>query len=581
MEGQKTSNMIRKFMQWSQRMCNDNDETGSQSRPDGFTSESRILDIQSAKTAALIQQAERLCTAEKARNNAVLERMGLCSQDVTHPSPQPPRTPKSSSQGRRRLIPLRDVPHLKVEHLKRNHKSPEYLDVEEDDSFWDDVLLGSQIAAQQTTQKADRGSSPTASISVVSSLSSVDTHTPSDLRAISLMGSPVEVTLLSPTPPPPRVAPITRRRVSRLPVFSSASGQSSKKKVEAIVENLERFQLGSIPSPRPPAAARKTTAVEPKMSKMEPLAPTPPTVPQNKKRGTRRGTILRPAKAANGAAPTPPTVPQNKKRGTRRGTILRPAKAANGAVKKTTGDRSLQTGKDKKDDLQPLSNPVESLSLSFRLLSSDDWMKKTEGMKIIQALARYNPDILTPKLHEVCLALIEEVNNLRSVVSCAAMNTLGDMYRHLQKTMDPEAERTGRALLLKLASTTNAFIHQQVNLALDAMVENCSHGRNVTTLVNTGLSHRCVAVRGSMAQHLHQVAESCGSAHILTAGRCFTERFLIAVSKMLVDGAPEVRHPGQMILQKLALHKDFMDTWARTIPEKDRRPLDRILKAKK
>ncbi|KAM7374291.1 hypothetical protein PAMP_006959 [Pampus punctatissimus] len=559
MEGQKTSNMIRKFMQWSQRMCNDNDETGSQSRPDGFTSESRILDIQSAKTAALIQQAERLCTAEKARNNAVLERMGLCSQDVTHPSPQPPRTPKSSSQGRRRLIPLRDVPHLKVEHLKRNHKSPEYLDVEEDDSFWDDVLLGSQIAAQQAAQKADRGSSPTASISVVSSLSSVDTHTPSDLRAISLMGSPVEVTLLSPTPPP-RVAPITRRRVSRLPVFSSASDnqrnelglQSAKKKVEAIVENLERFQLGSIPSPRPPAAARKTTAVEPKMSKMEPLAPTPPTVPQNKKRGTRRGTILRPAKAANGAA-----------------------------VKKTTGDRSLQTGKDKNDDLQPLSNPVESLSLSFRLLSSDDWMKKTEGMKIIQALARYNPDILTPKLHEVCLALIEEVNNLRSVVSCAAMNTLGDMYRHLQKTMDPEAERTGRALLLKLASTTNAFIHQQVNLALDAMVENCSHGRNVTTLVNTGLSHRCVAVRGSMAQHLHQVAESCGSAHILTAGRCFTERFLIAVSKMLVDGAPEVRHPGQMILQKLALHKDFMDTWARTIPEKDRRPLDRILKAKK
>ncbi|KAM7397884.1 hypothetical protein PAMA_005968 [Pampus argenteus] len=39
---------------------------------------------------------------------------------------------------------------------------------------------------------------------------------------------------------------------------------------------------------------------------------------------------------------------------------------------KTAGDRSLQTGKDKKDELQPLSNPVESLSLSFRLLSSDD-----------------------------------------------------------------------------------------------------------------------------------------------------------------------------------------------------------------
>ncbi|KAM7394985.1 hypothetical protein PAMA_006635 [Pampus argenteus] len=506
--------MFRNFMKWTQGMSNDNDQTGSQIRPDG------CLDIQTAKTAALIQHAERLCTLEKARNNAVLERMGLCRQDVTYPSPQPPRTSKSSRPSR--LDPLGDASHLNIEHLKGNHKSPEYLDVEEDDFFWDEVLLCSQIAAQQAAQKADRDSSPTASISVVSSLSSVDTHTPSDLRDISLMGSPVEVTLLSPTPPPPRVNPITRRRVSRLPVFSSAS-----------------------------AAARKITAVEPKTSKIEPLAPIPPTVPQNKKRGTRRGTVLHPAKAANGAG------------------------------MKTTGDRSLQTGKAKKDELQPLSKPAESLSLSFRLLSSDDWMKKTEGLKIIQALARYNPDILTPKLHEVCLALIEEVNNLRSVVSCAAINTLSDMYLHLQKTMDPEVERTGRTLLLKLASTTNAFVHQQVNLALDAMVENCSHGRNVTTLVSTGLSHRCVAVRGSMALHLHQVAERCGSAHILTAGRCFTERFLIAVSKMLEDGAPEVRHPGQMILQELALHKDFMDTWAKTIPEKDRRPLDKILKAKK
>ena len=54
-------------------------------------------------------------------------------------------------------------------------------------------------------------------------------------------------------------------------------------------------------------------------------------------------------------------------------------------------------------------------------------------------------------------------------------------------------------------------------------------------------SHRCVAVRGSMAQHLHQVADSCGAAHIFTAGRFFTERFLSAVSKMSVDAAPEVR----------------------------------------
>ena len=67
------------------------------------------------------------------------------------------------------------------------------------------------------------------------------------------------------------------------------------------------------------------------------------------------------------------------------------------------------------------------------------------------------------------------------------MNILADLYLHLQKTMDPEVEGTGRALLLKLAQTTNAFIHQQANLALDAMVENCSYGRIVRALFNAGL----------------------------------------------------------------------------------------------
>ncbi len=115
-----------------------------------------------------------------------------------------------------------------------------------------------------------------------------------------------------------------------------------------------------------------------------------------------------------------------------------------------------------------------------------------------------------------------------------------------------------------------------------------------------------------MAQHLRLLADSLGAAHIMSAGRSFTERFLIAVSKMSVDGAPEVRwvikflhnlvacefllvclaffkmrnmslhrHHGQIILQQLALHKDFLNLWTKIVPEKDRRSLDKILKRAK
>ncbi|XP_026003250.1 uncharacterized protein LOC113009499 isoform X2 [Astatotilapia calliptera] len=115
--------------------------------------------------------------------------------------------------------------------------------------------------------------------------------------------------------------------------------------------------------------------------------------------------------------------------------------------------------------------------------------------------------------------------------------------------MDPEVETTGRALLLKLAQTNNNFLHQEVNLALDAMVENCSHGRILSALFNTGLTHRCVAVRNSTAQHLHQLADKVGAAVILKAGS-FTERFLIAASRMAGDAAPEARRPVEKSLKK-------------------------------
>ena len=197
-------------------------QTWSQSRqgnPDGFTSESRIQDIQTAKRAALIRQADRMCTAEKAQSDAVLERLGLSRQVDSQPSPLPPaacrRTPKSCLQRRRRLSPLRDAPHLNAGHLYRN-QSPQSLEEEED------------------TRSA-------ASIGSVSSLSSADTHTPSELRAISLIGSPVEVTPLRPTPPPPppRETTLTRRRVSRLPIFSFSAGKSC----QDILLNGDNFLL--------------------------------------------------------------------------------------------------------------------------------------------------------------------------------------------------------------------------------------------------------------------------------------------------------------------------------------------------
>ncbi|CAK6949696.1 uncharacterized protein LOC122970175 [Scomber scombrus] len=433
-----------------------------------------------------MESAEKLCTSLETRYNAVLERMGLSKQKPL-PSPQAPasprRNPGSSLRGRR----IRNVlePPSNLDELWND----------EDPFFEEKLHLGSEAAviACKLAKLEARNLSPVTSICSVDSLSSVDTHTPSELRCLSQIETPIP-SPFTPTPPP-TAAPLSRR-ASRLPVMSANLSGAFKE----IADGCKLQTYRAVPT---------------------------------KRREPRRGTNLRLQKPHRGAC---------------------------------------------QEELQPLDKPTESLSLCFKQLESDDWVKKMEGLKSIQALARHHPQVLQTKLHDVCQALTEEVNNLRSNVACAAMDTIRDLHLHLGKEMDSMVETTGRVLLLKLAQTTATFIHKQANLALDALVEGCSPSRVITALLNTGLRHLCAAVRGSTAQHLRQLADIVGEDRILSAGKTFAERYLFAVCKMSVDAAPEVRHYGHMMLQGLVQKREFMGLWKRVIPVKDRPPLEKILK---
>ncbi|KAK1801407.1 hypothetical protein P4O66_023077 [Electrophorus voltai] len=76
----------------------------------------------------------------------------------------------------------------------------------------------------------------------------------------------------------------------------------------------------------------------------------------------------------------------------------------------------------------------QSMSTPFKLL----WEKKIDGLILMRSLARYHSDVLSSRLHDVCLVLNQEVQNLRSGVSRVALVTLGELYSGLQKGMDQE-----------------------------------------------------------------------------------------------------------------------------------------------
>ncbi|KFP21020.1 Protein FAM179B, partial [Egretta garzetta] len=136
-------------------------------------------------------------------------------------------------------------------------------------------------------------------------------------------------------------------------------------------------------------------------------------------------------------------------------------------------------------ELQPFSKPETALTDALTLLADDDWEKKIEGLNFVRCLSAYHATVLTAKLHETSLAVAQEVKNLRSGVSRAAVVCLGDLFTHLKKSMDQELDNTVKVLLHK-AGESNTFIREEVDKALKAMVNNVTPARALCSLINGG-----------------------------------------------------------------------------------------------
>ncbi|XP_031417608.2 TOG array regulator of axonemal microtubules protein 1-like [Clupea harengus] len=200
--------------------------------------------------------------------------------------------------------------------------------------------------------------------------------------------------------------------------------------------------------------------------------------------------------------------------------------------------------------LPPLPCPEQALLQAFRLLSVDDWEKKIEGLTSIRSLSQHHAELLLPRLHDLCLAVTEEVKNLRSMVSRTAI-------RH-----HPGA-------LLQKAGEASGFIRDDVELALGYMVVNVTPSRSMNALINTGVRHRNTAARKSTAQHLGRLAEVMGSSHLLSGKNKLTDRFIHAISCLAVDCALEVRTHAHNTLAFLASHPNLIKMVERFVPQRD------------
>uniref|UniRef100_A0A8C3J665 TOG array regulator of axonemal microtubules 1 n=1 Tax=Calidris pygmaea TaxID=425635 RepID=A0A8C3J665_9CHAR len=219
-------------------------------------------------------------------------------------------------------------------------------------------------------------------------------------------------------------------------------------------------------------------------------------------------------------------------------------------------------------ELQPFSKPEVALMDALALLADDDWEKKIEGLNFVRCLSAYHAAVLTVKLHETSLAVAQEVKNLRSGVSRAAVVCLGDLFTYLKKSMDQELDNTVKVLLHK-AGESNTFIREEVDKALKAMVNNVTPARALCSLISGGQSHLHSAVRRCTAQHLSDIVERMGAERILCGTKAVADRIFPAIARFAQDSSQQTRYYGRKMLFTMMNHPDFDKTLEKYVPTKD------------
>lgn len=110
---------------------------------------------------------------------------------------------------------------------------------------------------------------------------------------------------------------------------------------------------------------------------------------------------------------------------------------------------------------------------------------KTRSLFAIRRMAMHHSDILLPHLKTVVIATEEEVKNLRSAVSRAAIACFGDLFACLGRSLEPHLEGVVRSLLHKTGDAS-VFIREDCEKALGEMASGVSAPRALTALVQGG-----------------------------------------------------------------------------------------------
>ncbi|XP_038607081.1 TOG array regulator of axonemal microtubules protein 2 [Tachyglossus aculeatus] len=273
------------------------------------------------------------------------------------------------------------------------------------------------------------------------------------------------------------------------------------------------------------------------------------------------------SRAARASLPSLPVSSRNSSRGRHTS-----AKSLPAALVPSPPEEAAAPEEGLAQDLRPLSHPELGLMEALQWLSNSDWQLKEKGLVSVRRLAACHPDVLEGRLHDVCLAVTQEVSNLRSKVSRLAISTLGHLFQTMRKHMDQEAEEIARCLLQK-AGDTSEFIQRVADWSLRAMVEDVTPARSLSALTAGGAYHRNPSVRKATAEHLATVVEQMGAEKLLSGPRDNTDALIRTLVRLAQDSNQDTRFYGRKMVNVLMSHPKFDMYLKQSLPSHDLRDI--------
>lgn len=168
------------------------------------------------------------------------------------------------------------------------------------------------------------------------------------------------------------------------------------------------------------------------------------------------------------------------------------------------------------------------------------------------------------------------VRSLRSRVARVACRTVGTLFEHRGRLLDPELEEAATALLERCADA-NRFLRSDAAEALGRVACGSSLSRAAVALARRGATHRAGPVRAAAAAALARLVRQAGSSRALDLPLEPRTVLLRATGELLTDASSEARMHARHLAAALAEDLRFRPLLKEAMPATRYRSVDKLL----